>query len=250
MAHGIVSGPDFVPVLSRGKHRNPRRGACFMEFASYLAGERWSDHPACTHPLLAEVARLVNDHISDRGRTALVPLVPSVIGLTSTDPDVDLRIALACASVALPVASAERQRLLALGVLTCERALAELEGRPHSGLSERSRQVLDEAPDAEQWARRFMRTAGVRATTLRPRAARRVARCAVEGVALACIPDPDTVLHELLSTAIDAFGPVPATPANAGPPAQVRPATPGDQDTDAVPRHTSEGAFDGRPITF
>ncbi len=29
-----------------------------MELASYLAGERWSDHPACTHPLLAEAARL------------------------------------------------------------------------------------------------------------------------------------------------------------------------------------------------
>jgi len=28
-----------------------------MEFASYLAGERWSDHPACTHPLLAVLAR-------------------------------------------------------------------------------------------------------------------------------------------------------------------------------------------------
>ena len=28
-----------------------------MEFASFLAGERWSDHPACTHPLLAGVAR-------------------------------------------------------------------------------------------------------------------------------------------------------------------------------------------------
>ena len=45
--------PDLLPVLSRGKHRNPRKGACFMELASYLAGERWSDHPACTHPLLA-----------------------------------------------------------------------------------------------------------------------------------------------------------------------------------------------------
>jgi hypothetical protein len=39
--------PELVPVLSRGKHRNPRRGACFMELASYLAGERWSDQPAC-----------------------------------------------------------------------------------------------------------------------------------------------------------------------------------------------------------
>ncbi len=35
-----------------------------MELASYLAGERWSDHPACTHPLLAAVARDVNDYTS------------------------------------------------------------------------------------------------------------------------------------------------------------------------------------------
>jgi hypothetical protein len=56
-----TSSPDLLPVLSRGKHRNPRRGACFMELASFLAGERWSDHPSCTHPLLAEVARNVND---------------------------------------------------------------------------------------------------------------------------------------------------------------------------------------------
>lgn len=39
--------PELLPVLSPGKHRNPRKGACFMEFASYLAGERWSDHPPC-----------------------------------------------------------------------------------------------------------------------------------------------------------------------------------------------------------
>ena len=32
------AAPDGVPVLSRGKHRSPRRGACFMEFASFLAG--------------------------------------------------------------------------------------------------------------------------------------------------------------------------------------------------------------------
>ena len=47
-----------VPVLGRGKRSSPRRGACFMEFASYLAGERWSDRPRCTHPLLAQLARL------------------------------------------------------------------------------------------------------------------------------------------------------------------------------------------------
>jgi len=50
--------PELVPQLLPGKHRSPRKGACFMELASYLAGERWSDRPACTHPLLASLARL------------------------------------------------------------------------------------------------------------------------------------------------------------------------------------------------
>jgi hypothetical protein len=81
--------PVVLPILSRGKHRNPRKGACFMEFASLLAGERWSDHPTCTHPLLAAVARLVNDYTSDARRSRLVELIPSVIGLTGDDLRID-----------------------------------------------------------------------------------------------------------------------------------------------------------------
>jgi hypothetical protein len=106
--------PELIPQLSRGKHRSPRKGACFMEMASYLAGERWSDHPACTHPLLATLARLVNDHTTDAGRGELIELVPSVIGLTSDDPHVDVQVTLRAATTALPVASAERQRVLAV----------------------------------------------------------------------------------------------------------------------------------------
>ena len=82
--------PEIVPILSRGKHRNSRKGACFMEMASYLAGERWSDHPKCTHPLLAMVARLVNDNTSDDHRSRLTELIPSVIGLTTTDRRADV----------------------------------------------------------------------------------------------------------------------------------------------------------------
>ena len=72
------STPDLMPVLSRGKHRSPKKGACFMELASFLAGEPWSDHPACTHPLLASLARDVNDHLGDRARLRLAPLIPEV----------------------------------------------------------------------------------------------------------------------------------------------------------------------------
>src|SRR5688572_29804205 len=147
--------PALVPILSRGKHRSPRKGACFMEMASYLAGERWSDHPKCTHPLLASVARLVNDFTSDQARQRLAPLIPSVIGLTTDDPRADARIALRCATVAPPVVSAERQNVMAVAVLSAERTLAKLEGRPLDSLSPASATVLDDVPLAANWARSF-----------------------------------------------------------------------------------------------
>ncbi len=77
--------PDLMPTLSAGRHRSPRRGACFMEFASYLAGERWSDHPRCTDPTLAALARAVNDTMHDARRGELVSDIPRVIGLRGDD---------------------------------------------------------------------------------------------------------------------------------------------------------------------
>src|ERR671931_1881125 len=138
--------PEMLPILSRGKHRSPRKGACFMEFASLLAGERWSDHPACTHPLLAAVARHVNDCTSDAGRQRLAELVPSVIGLTGDDLRIDARIALRSATIALPVVAAGRQRVMAVSVLACERVLAALDGRAGGSLGEQSRLALAEVP--------------------------------------------------------------------------------------------------------
>ena len=92
-----------------------------MEYASYLAGEKWSDHPACTHPLLSELARQINDFVSDGSRQALVELVPDMIGSTGDDLRIDLSISLRAARTALPVAAAERQQIMAVAVLTCER---------------------------------------------------------------------------------------------------------------------------------
>jgi hypothetical protein len=160
MSHHHPQSPALLPVLSRGKHRNPRKGACFMEFASLLAGERWSDHPSCTHPLLASAARHVNDYTSDAGRPRLVTLIPSVIGLTGDDLRIDARIALRSAILALPVVAAERQRVMAVSVLSCDRMLAELDGRPAAELEAPSRHALARAPMAAQWASRFADTAG------------------------------------------------------------------------------------------
>ena len=142
-------------MLSRGKHRSPRKGACFMELASYLAGEPWSDHPRCTHPLVAVVARLVNDHMSDGQRQRLAPLIPEVIGLTSDDGRVDANIALRCATSALPVAAAERQNVLVVAVLAAERALATMEGREPGELQPRSAAALESAPHAAARGRTF-----------------------------------------------------------------------------------------------
>jgi hypothetical protein len=173
-----------------------------MEFASYLAGERWSDHPACTHPLLARLARLVNDYTSDAGRQHLVPLIPSVVGLTSDDVRVDLRIALRAALTALPVVAEERQRSMAVTVLVAGRLLAEVEGRAPGDLDEPSRQALAGVPLAARWAQET--TAGIPASLrgFRRRGARAAVLYAVDGIAKACVPDPEALLRDLLAGAI------------------------------------------------
>ena len=196
--------PDVLPVLSRGKHRSPKKGACFMEMASYLAGERWSDSPACTHPLLAAVARAVNDHVSDTGRLAIAPLIPSVIGLTTDDARLDAELALVCARAALPVAALERQRALAVGVLNAERVLASLEGLPDGHLTAASRAALAEAPDAARWAQGFTGRAGrgLSVRGFRRHAAPSIVALAVRGLAAACVPDADARLQAVLREAV------------------------------------------------
>lgn len=173
-----------------------------MEMASYLAGERWSDHPPCTHPLLAAVARLVNDHTSDRGRPELVRLIPSVIGLTTTDARADATIALRCATTALPIASAERQNVMAVSVLAAERVLATLGGRPPD-LRQASIDALNSAPQAARWANSFAHTVDVSADEFRRFGAPHIVGIAVPGVAMACVPDPDRRLRDLLVAVID-----------------------------------------------
>jgi hypothetical protein len=195
--------PGLIPVLSRGKHRSPRQGACFMELASYLAGERWSDHPACTHPLLAALARDVNDYTSDAGRSRLAGLIPSVIGLAGDDLHLDARIALRCAWMALPVVAAERQQVMAVSVLVCERVLAALDGRPADWLDEQSRQALAHVPHAARWARDFIRDVPVSPDVFRRRSAPATVHSAAEGIAQACVPSPDDMLRDLLVGAID-----------------------------------------------
>lgn len=197
-----VHAPDAMPVLSRGKHRSPKKGACFMELASFLAGEAWSDHPTCTHPLLASMARDVNDHVDDFARTRLVPLIPEVIGLNGDDPRVDAWIAREAALAALPVAASERQGVAAVGLLRCERMLNQLEGRPKHHLDPRTRARLDEVPLARDWARGFSALGWGSSTSFAKRSAPAIVHSAVSGIAAASVPNSDELLVDLLSHTI------------------------------------------------
>ncbi len=195
--------PDLMPVLSRGRHRNPRKGACFMELASYLAGERWSDHPDCTHPLLAALARDVNDHVGEQARSLLAPMIPSVVGLVGEDPRVHVWIARECALTALPVVSAERQGVAAVGLLRCERVLNALEQRSRHYVSPRTAAVLDAAPVARDWARGFTALGWGSGASFARRSAPAIVHSAVSGIAVSTAPDPDAILVELLGRTIE-----------------------------------------------
>ncbi|MBM7502800.1 hypothetical protein JOD46_000257 [Agromyces aurantiacus] len=194
-----------MPILSPGRHRSPRRGACFMEFASYLAGERWSDHPACTHATLAHLARMVNDRTSDAGRARLAPLIPAVIGLTSEDPMLDVLLAARAASAAVPIAAEERQRSQAVGLRIALSVLAHRDDDLATETRERGAGALRAAPAADAWAARFIAKVGTGSPVLSGMSARQcrdIVTGAVDGIARACIDDADDRLVALLSAAV------------------------------------------------
>ncbi|GAB3441712.1 hypothetical protein GCM10027517_18050 [Phycicoccus ginsengisoli] len=197
----VSNTPDLVPVLSAGKHRTPRKGACFMEMASFLAGEKWSDHPRCTHPLLASMARLVNDALSDEERRRIATLVPDVVGLVGEDLAIDVSLAVHAAATALPLVSATRQNVLAVGLLTAERML-DLLPEEHPDLHARCEAAFAAAPDAHAWAVRYARDARVRERIFRRQTAPHIVAYAVEGIAVACIDSPADHLIGMLERAV------------------------------------------------
>lgn len=188
-----------------------------MEMASFLAGERWSDHPNCTHPLLAAMAREINDRLGDRMRQDLVPLVPSVVGLVGDDKRIDAWIAREAALTALPVVSLANQRAVAVGILRSEAVLAELDGMPSGYLSPRARTTLDQVPEAEQWAREFISTALSRRDSFASRGAPAVVHLAIAGISRACMHEPERLLVDLLRRTIEGVADIvkPAQPSQA-----------------------------------
>jgi hypothetical protein len=197
-----TSTEEFLPILSAGRHRNAKRGACFMEFASYLAGERWSDHPACTQQNLAALARLVNDLSSDAARSKLSVLVPSVVGLNGPSPRVATLLSVLAATHALPIASAMRQSALATGLVRAQLLLGSWSGPEVDRAQQRIRKAFDATPGAESWGREYISQVsklGSNTIVINDEA---LLRTAVVGIADACVDDPDARLALLLEEAI------------------------------------------------
>lgn len=207
-----MTTPEFLPVLKAGKHRSARRGACFMEYASVLAGERFSDHPNCTHPALAALARAVNDLTSDRHRGDLAPLVPSVVGLLPQHPSAGPALAVLAASTAMPISAEFRQRALACGLLSLVERLGdtELDDR----LREEAAAALATAPVATAWARDYLERSRPPRRERPKEAERRIEamlQLAAVGIAAACIDEPWRRMRELLERAVDRCAEVDAT---------------------------------------
>jgi hypothetical protein len=66
--------------LSPGRHPSPDDGACVMELASILAGERFSDHPRAVCPVVAVVLRGYNDGTDDVRRQDLYRYASDAVG--------------------------------------------------------------------------------------------------------------------------------------------------------------------------
>jgi hypothetical protein len=160
-----------VPVLGRRRHLRPERGGCLVEIASTLPGGRWTDRPACVDPVLAAMARGVNDRTSDAGQGGLLVLAPWLVtgGQVSAD----------CAA-------------MALGRLAGQTVLAGADGTESVRLATQIAR-LGPGSDPPFWAGWLRWRRQRRATALVRRAVRPLARG----------PDPDAALRALLVDAVN-----------------------------------------------
>jgi len=114
--------PTALPILAAGRHRSPRHGACLMEYTSVLAGERFSDSPKCTDPVLAAVARAVNDYSTDEARQRIAPYAGDLTTTHGAGDEVQRGIVRRCILTALRHAEGTRRHVLLVALLGLDRA--------------------------------------------------------------------------------------------------------------------------------
>ena len=81
-------------VLAEGAHEPPTNGvvdACIMEAVAWVAGEPWSDHPACASQVIGAFLRSWNDTLPDDARQTLKPYVARLVGSAGTTEQEDAR---------------------------------------------------------------------------------------------------------------------------------------------------------------
>ncbi len=76
--------------LLRGSHVPNSNDMCVMEAVAYVAGERWTDSPACASRPIAALLRRVNDRMDDEDRQLLKPLIARLVG-SKASPEVEIR---------------------------------------------------------------------------------------------------------------------------------------------------------------
>jgi hypothetical protein len=122
--------------ITRGRHGSAQEGACVMELASMLAGERFTDRPECADPVIAAYLRALNDRLPHRVRQRLVPYAASVVGTRSSS-----QVSRRCRDLCLEFASGStaRPRLRLFSALGLTSSL-----RPHEGAADwAARRVID-----------------------------------------------------------------------------------------------------------
>jgi hypothetical protein len=96
----MAAHPSHQTVrLCRGKHSTPAQGVCVMELASMLAGEPFSDRPACADPVIGGFLRAYNDSVDRERRQDLYAIAALVVG-TSGGVDVERARAARCVAFA------------------------------------------------------------------------------------------------------------------------------------------------------
>lgn len=68
-----------LPQLAAGQHNEGSGQLCAMEMVAFMERLPHSDHPDCTCPTLALVARTLNDMFLDPGRAKLMPVLPLLV---------------------------------------------------------------------------------------------------------------------------------------------------------------------------
>ncbi|MGY1731702.1 hypothetical protein ACI798_09270 [Geodermatophilus sp. SYSU D01045] len=178
--------PDGLPRLRAGSHAVPELGACLMEYVSVLAGATFDDHPRCTDPTVAALARLVNDASTDDGRPLLAAFAPVLV---ATGPLRDARrtAAVVRAAVQAAGAAAEDGAVLARHLARAERRYARVTGTGlRAGLARRLDPLYRHGPG------RHRLEASVDALRGLPGPRRDVALRATLAAAVAAAREPDT----------------------------------------------------------